>query len=285
MSTQMMPSAVGPVPAVGGVAVPKPDALFLHSRPCPPEWQRALQEVCPRYEGVSWWRIVWEPGEDVQPDLAVQRWVIWQMRTREETQRLILRDYPGCTGLREEHPRKDARWDATLRCFVKADGRLAKTDKLTWELYHETGCYGARFWVIQGDRGGHRFHLSHIEKQVLKFGSGGKLKDVPRMGDLPYAPFDSRVLPYFAHIEAVAVARKIYKYGSTHAAQLDRDERDEMERARLMLFDYLGEQFGAIYDEFRPFIKQQLRAIPHAVGAKPQHTDKDEVQHRFVTDT
>ena len=261
--------------------MPKPDALFLHDRVFLKEWTTSLHGVCPHYTGVSWFKGVWEPGEEWDP---VQRYVIWQMRTPEETQRLILRDYPGVTGFHEEHPRKDAKWDKKLGCFVKKDGRLAKTDKLTWELYHETGCYGIRFWVIQGDRGGHRFHLSHLEKQILKFASGGKMRDVPRMGDLPYAPFDARVLPHFRRIEQAAMARKICKYASANQERLDLDERREWEYARTLLFDWMGEQFGAIYDEFRPFIKEQLRKVPHAVGAKPERTDGDELKDRFVHD-
>lgn len=262
----------------------KPDALFVYDRAIPPEWTRALHDVCPRYDGISWFKIVWEPGEEFDPKLWVQRYVIWQMRTPENTQRLILRDYPGCTGLLEEHPRKDAVWDRKTGCYVKPNGSLAKTDKLTWELYKETGCYGIRFHVIQGDRGGHRFHLSHLEKQILRYGSNGKMKDVPAMGDLPFASFDSRVLEHFARIEQAAMARKICKYALQNVQNLDLDEQHEWEYARTLLFDYLGNQFGEMYDEFRPFIKEQLRKIPKPVGVKAQHTDGDELKDRFVHD-
>lgn len=264
--------------------VARPDALFLYDRAVPREWTRALQETCPRYDGISWFKIVWEPGEEFHPDFVVQRWVIWQMHTPEHTQRLILRDHPGCSGFSLEHPRKDAKWDATLGCYVKADGSFAKTDKLTYELYKETGCYGVRFWVIQGETGGHRFNLSHLEKQILKFGSNGKMKDVPKMGDLPYAPFDTRVLPHFARIEQAAMARKVCKYALQNVHALDLDERNEWEYARTLLFDYLGSQFGELYDEFKPFIKQQLRKIPVPVGARKQETDGDELKDRFVHD-
>lgn len=263
---------------------PQADRLFYHQRPVPPEWQRALMAVCPKYDGCSWFLIAWEPGEPHDPALWVQRYVIWQMQSAAMTKRLILRDHPGTVGFHDEHPRKDAVWSEKLRCYVKPDGRLAKTDAMTYELYHATGCYGSRFWVIQGETGGHRYNLSHVEKQVLTLGSRGQIRDVPLMGDLPYAPFDDRVLPHFERIEQAALARKVYKYASARLDQLDRTDRDEMEYARCLLFDYLGEQFGALYDEFRPFYKEQLRKIPHAVGAKPEFTDGDELKDRFVRD-
>lgn len=262
-------------------SVAKPDSIFLYDRAVPPEWTRALHEVCPRYDGISWFGIVWEPGEEWDP---IQRFMVWQFRTPENTRALILRDYPGCTGLTLEHPRANARWDKTQGCYVKHDGTLARTDKLTYELYQQTGCYGIRFHVIQGEHGGHRYNLSHLEKQVLKFGSNGKMKDVPRPGDLPYAPFDARVLVHFAKIERAAMARKVCKYALANVHALDMDERNEWEYARTLLFDYLGAQFGELYDEFKPFIKEQLRKIPVPVGAKRQQTDGDELKDRFVTD-
>ena len=271
-------------PLVLPSVTPRPDALFLYDRAVPKEWTTALHEVCPRYDGISWFKIVWEPGEEFDPTGWIQRFIIWQMRTPENTRALILRDYPGCTGLTQEHPRLNAKWDKDQKCYVKADGSLARTDKLTWELYQQTGCYGVRFHVIQGEHGGHRYNLSHLEKQILKFGSNGKMKDVPLPGDLPYAPFDARVLRHFARIEQAAMARKICKYALANVHQLDMDERNEWEYARTMLFDYLGEQFGELYDEFKPFIKEQLRKIPVPVGAKKVQTDGDELKDRFVTD-
>lgn len=263
----------------------QPDALFLHTRPVPSDWTRDLLKVCPRYQNTSWFKIVWEPGEEHDP---IQRFGIWQMRSEAETKKLILRDYPGVTGFHEEHPRANAKWDAKSGCYRKTagplKGRLAKTDKLTWELYHETGCYGVRFWCIQGEHGGHRYNLSHIERQILRLGSNFKLRDVPLFGELPYAPFDDRVVQHFAHIEHVAMARKVCKYAAAHLAQLDQDEHREAEQARLMLFNWMGNQFGELYDEFRPFIKQQLRQIVTPVGAKPEHTDGDEVRERFIYD-
>lgn len=278
---------IGAIPAPVELILPsvaKPDAIFLYDRQVPPEWQRALEQVCPRYDGVSWFKIAWEPGEEFDPKMWVQRWVIWQMRTQTETEKLILRDYPGVTGFRDEHPRLNAHWNRKLGCYTKPDGRMAKTDKLTYELYQQTGCYGVRFHVIQGEHGGHRYNLSHVEKQILTLGSNGKMRDVPMMADLPYAPFDSRVLVHFAKIEQAALARKVYKYAAQRLDQLDRDERDEMEYARCLMFDYLGKQFGELYDEFKPHYQEQLRKIPRVHGQKAEHTDGDELKDRFVKD-
>ena len=261
----------------------KPDALFVYDRQAPTEWDRMLKAVVPQYEGLGGFLIRWEPGEEWDP---IQRWIIWQTMTPADTQKLILADNPLVMGLVDEHPRAGAKWNEARGCYVKPDGRTAKTDKLTWEIYHETGCKASRFWVVQGETGGHRYNLSGIERKLLKLGSRGKLKDVPNPGDLPYADFDSRVLPHFEKIEAAARARKVYKYAAQRQQALDADEVIEAEKARLMLFEYLGEQFGAQYDAFRPQVKQALREIRDhlPVGFKPTFIDGDKAKDEYVKD-
>ncbi len=260
---------------------PAADALFIHQQEPPQEWQAALLRVVPRRPQARWFKLVWEPGEEWEP---IQRWVVWQMTPEDVTRGMIVADDPRVMGLTDPHPRIDVRFDPEMGCYRKPDGTLAKTDKLTWELYHATGCWGHRFWVIQGEHGGHRYNLSRVEKQILTLGSNGKIRDVPLMGDLPYAPYDERVETQFRRMEHMALARKVYQYGWAHFRELDHEQKQEMEYARALLFDWLGAQFGALYEEFRGHYKAMLRTIPHQAGDKGKLTDGDQFRERFIAD-
>jgi hypothetical protein len=183
----------------------------------------------------------------------------------------------------EEHPRKHAKWDAAAGCYRKHDGRLAKTDRLTYELYHQTGCLGERFWVIQGDRGGHRWSLNQTEKRLLWLATNGVLKDVPFPGDLPYAPFDRRVTRHLLDIERVLMTRRVLQYGEQMEASLDAEEQAELEQARGLYFDWLGEQFAEVADEFRPMYRRLVNDRP--AGMRPRETVSEAEQREVFTKT
>lgn len=265
----------------GNAVTTRPDTLFVHHRECPREWRDALARVCPPYDGATTFDIVWEPGEEWEP---IQRWMIVQELPVAMTRKLILEDSPLVMGLTDPHPREDAHWDDTTKCFRKSDGRLAKTDKFTWEHYQRTGKKATRFWVVQGETGGHRYNLSALERKVLAAGTQGKILDVPLAGDQPYAPVDGRVLRHFEKIEAAATARKIYKYAEQNWARLDREERDEAEFARAYLLDWLGEQFGQQFETYKPQIKAALRKVKERTPpwARRETTDPDEARAQFI---
>ena len=242
------------------------DDLFVWDRPVPPSWQAELDRLAPPHDHLASYRLVWEPGE---PQAPVQRWVIWQMRPKALTEKLVwtarndpTRANPKVVGLLEEHPRKNAKWDANAGCYRKHDGRLAKTDRLTYELYHQTGCLGERFWIVQGDRGGHRWALTQTEKRLLWLATNGVRKDVPFPGDLPYAPFDRRVVKHLLDIERVLMTRRVLQYADAHEGLLDAEEQAEVEQARGLYFDWLGEQFAEVADELRPLYRRMVHDRP-----------------------
>ena len=263
------------------------DSLFLWDWATPPEWQTALRAVAPAGERLSDFRIVWESGEPQNP---IQRWVIWQMRPVSYTAHQVRREIdPRFTGLTERHPREHAYWHEHSRCYRKWGGGLAKTDRLTWELYHRTGQYGQRWWVIQGPTGGHRYHLTSVEQKLLGVRSKGRMKDVPLAGDLPYAPFDQRVLAHMRQLASVAKWHRVCQYADANEARLDVEEQREAEEARGALADWLDEQFSATFDEYRPIYKQAFREMPNRMSLipkedRPRLHDNAEFREQFVNE-
>lgn len=247
--------------------------MFLWHRTTPEAWQAALDAVCPSGDKLSRYLIVWEPGE---PQAPIQRWCIWHMRPPQVTRKMIARTHrgeiidPRVMGLADYHPRRNARWDTRAGCYRKHDGGLAMTDRLTWELYHATGCYGTRWWSIQGPAGGHRFSLTHTEKKLLGTSTDGRQRDVPFIGDLPYAPFDNRVLAHLARLEEVALWQRVVGKADVAAQHKlwDADEQQAAEIARASLADWLDRQFGAIWDSYSPVYKSALREMPRRVTTK-----------------
>lgn len=156
------------------------DALFVHHREPNPEWQRHLDVLCHRAERLNWLKILWEPGDPWAP---VQRWEIREMlalddRLGEDLRLQLLEIYRG------PHPRQDGHWigEGETRRW-HSNQPVSKTQ---YELYHETGCHSLRVWVVQGEKGGHPFELSHAEQKYLR-NMGYGITDTPPPGALPYA--------------------------------------------------------------------------------------------------
>lgn len=166
--------------------------MFLHAREVPYEWQAELDAIVPRSSRVPWLKIVWQPGMVYEP---VQRWEVYEMvplitlDDGETNVPIEIRD-----SLRGPCPREWGEWmpDRTVpggRRWISS----SMVTLLQWQLYQETGCYGARFWIIQGVRGGHKYKLSAAERNFLQALAGQDV-DTPQPGNLPYAEWDQRVV-------------------------------------------------------------------------------------------
>jgi len=164
--------------------------IFFASRDPDPGWVTALAERFQRQLNVNWPKLVWMPGEWYEP---VQRWVIYEMLPRLDLiNELWILDIQG------DDPRNRGRWipDDSVP-GGKRWWSEAFVSHLQWELFRETNCYPALYWIIQGDQGGHKWRLTPQEKQLLRL-NGCRVTDTPLPGDLPYAPFDNRVIEHLA---------------------------------------------------------------------------------------
>lgn len=170
-----------------------------YARAPEPGWQAALDAATLVGDGTQVGRLVlhWVAGDPWQP---VHRWLLFQCQPWAYVPDTIKRE------LRGPHPRTHARLEyvprvidgkALLRPAVRG-GPCRLIDRTQWVLHRqlerETGqlVFPRYCWVIQGNRGGHPFQVSDSEQQLRR--AQGLPADVPSVGDLPYAPFDGRVL-------------------------------------------------------------------------------------------
>ncbi len=240
---------------------------FYWDRPFPKAWQDALDRLSPAGDRLSSYLGVWAPGE---PELPIQRFVIWQMRPRWYTGMQVRRRRdPRFIGLTQEPPRRHARWDPQAKCYRKWGGGMAMCDRLTYQLYQRTGRYGQRWWVLQGRRGGHRYLLTNTERKILGLDSRNQQRDVPKAGDLPYAPLDQRTLDRIGDLEQVALWHRVCARVSAQEHRWDAAEREAAEVARGKLADWLDAQWGETWDQAAGLYKQALRTIaPTGVSRK-----------------
>lgn len=149
-------------------------------RTVPRDWATQLAELYPRSEQISWPRLRWEPG---YPWEVVERWMIDEMIPPHAVMPDVLEQLQSPTP-------PQGHWDAVLDEYVHDDDSIITTT--AWKLFRETGCWARPFWVIQGTKGGHKRWFSESEKKLLRL--HGLPSDPAAPGDLPYAPFDNRVI-------------------------------------------------------------------------------------------
>jgi hypothetical protein len=156
---------------------------YCAHRDVPPEWQAALEAIVPRSAVVPWLLLYWHAGQPYEP---TQRWVVYEC-----VPNLALVPPDHLRDLQGDSPRTRGTWrpDPTV-----PGGQRWCSDSLhslaQWEIFGATHCYPKLFWIIQGSRGGHVWRLDHVLRNFkLSLGQG----DVPNIGDLPYAEWDTRV--------------------------------------------------------------------------------------------
>jgi len=166
----------------------------------PADWQRQLEEIIPRGEVVSWLWVAWVPGDPADP---VQRWVLY-----EATPAARVSEYfrEAIQGLGE----------------AADDGEALTAEQLRiLDFWHREKALLEPFWVIQGERGGHKYRFTETEKARLRLHS--LPDDPPLPGALPYAPFDQRVLrqirAWHALRHAYANIREMNKHRRDRAEQ------------------------------------------------------------------
>ncbi|UOF79620.1 hypothetical protein [Caudoviricetes sp.] len=222
-----------------------------------------LEAVSPKSDNLAWLHLAWEPGEGIITvdgdtfDQRVERWVLWQVQPIQFVAAHIVKELQG------PHPRSTGQW----RPYTRGDGSrgvrwfggaASVITKQQWELYRETGGYATAWWVVQGDKGGHRVSLSPPEMALYaaEFGVGLNDVEVPRMGQLPYADFDQRVLDAIAAHDHLSQFAGMAGLGSRYGEFLLRALADKEEQARAKAYDNV---FVGAADEYADELSWHLR--------------------------
>lgn len=238
----MLPKAPAPPPGpvqlldAAGEAIrpelpPLPGCDFTWDRTPPPAWQAELDRTFPRSDRLSWLLVGWYAADEVLDGQRikvdpVQRWVIWQMTPAAAVPPLI-RDYL-------EGPPPHPKHNPIPVCREQ------------WDLFRSTGCYAQAYWIIQGERGGHKRRFTDVEAKVLN--ARGLPTHPPVPGSLPYAPFDRRVLDKLLELDRARFWNRGIELDERKPEDLDAEHREAAEAARGWLFNWLESQVDAAYD-------------------------------------
>ena len=226
---------------------------FVHERDPKPEWVEQLREVSVLTDAHGQLEIVWEPGD---PWFPCQRWTLW------ETLHVSQVDPEEVEALRGPNPRGEGHMCTKVRvpgqfacqCPRKLEAWRGSPNpgvNLTqWKLFQQTGRVGRQFWVIEGDRGGHKWLLTEEEKKIL-CAHGRDPDALPEAGSMPYAEFDARVMQHITRFNRLRqlrlsldqYKRRMGKHYQLHRAQVERDIRRQF-------VDWMDAQMKPEYDLF-----------------------------------
>lgn len=233
---------------------------FQHEKDVPEAWQRQLAELAPRVQSLSWLKILWLPGT---PEDPIQRYVIFQMTQREKIPGPVLDLLQG------PPPSKDHRIDLMLE---------------QWELFRETRCYGQPFWIIQGEKGGHKRRFNRIEQMTCKM--HGRPQFPPAAGDLPYAPFDQRVIDKLAPLDRAQFWERGIQFCEGEEWKAS-DLTDEEHQAALgdfqgKLWDWLESQADQALDSVLTLHNQDAILSNVPTSDDVPYLDRDTVRQHFI---
>lgn len=208
----------------------KAPANFMWDREAPPDWQAWLDKVFPRNERLSWLKLIWIAGDETVSDFGrlrvdpVQRWVLFQCTSVVPSAVLPLLLGP------PPHPK---------------DNRIPLMRE-QWDLYQSDQVYGQPYWIIQGERGGHKRRFNKFEQKLLK---AQRLPcDAPVAGALPYAPFDNRVIDKIVAFDHVQFWSRAIELDERKPDDLDAEERETTKAMRAWLLNWLESQVDAQMD-------------------------------------
>lgn len=267
---------------------------YQHTRTPDPAWQADLERLAPRSdENVNWLKIHWFAGWDYEP---IQRWRVFEMITvREVSGRLnvpfeMLEDLKGMS---PRHP-DNGKWirEGFKVLDEESDGfdrwcSWSSVDFDQWTLFQETGCFPVPVWIIQGDKGGHRWRLSSAELGILK-DSGIEEPKLPLPGELSYADYNQLTFTQLAEFDKLRKWRMNTSWDSrlepNHAGLWVRRERQEMEKDyNRALLKHLEDQMEAAVGELP---RSRLPGMSDLLPGDPSYNRNEEAEDEvFVNET
>lgn len=180
----------------GWLPIRPTDAVFIKAQEPPKEWIAQLRELSPKSDEHGWLYLHWEAGD---PWIPGQRWLLYEMIHPKWVDEDVLEE------LRGPHPRSEGHMCSVnvpkqFQCLCRRKreswrgGPCLLITLTQYELFHKTGYFARPFWVIQGSKGGHKRTFNEQESEMLRLAE--LPGDAPGVGDLPYAPFDQRVVKH-----------------------------------------------------------------------------------------
>ena len=230
-----------------------------YTRAFPSDWLRRLREVSPVVEAHSY----------LHPRWYAHRWVLYEMVP------LWAIEDPGLvSALRGPHP------DTLPEAERVALGQ-AGCSVYQYETFQATGRYARPSWILQGSHGGHAAAYDRPTKELLK--ATQRPTEPPAVGDLPYAPFDERVVRQLIKMDRLKQAQNdlsAFKRQATTEGQR-RALREAMRAARAEYLAFLDEQVEEAAELFvSAYRKGEFEGAP--VSARDWVQTDEEANHAFI---
>jgi hypothetical protein len=253
--------------------------------------QAELDRCFGRSENLSWLYADWMSSDYEE---VCERWVIYQMMPAK----FVIPDI--ARGLDGPNPQALGFWTKKTHYTASEMWLLKKTGKVPeqparvwhstampgvthrkWHLWREFGCEAKLFWVVQGSAGGHKYKIKDVPEMHARE-LMGLPPDTPSVGELPYAPFDARVIQQLARLDAERFYVECSNLLQRTPHMLDEDEKAAARKVRKQLYQWWSEQ-----------VKESLDVLPSRWWAerrldvplnKANTLDPDIVQEEFITD-
>lgn len=267
---QASPVGLPPAPSV---------TSFVHTREPEQSWQSRLWQMFPPSDYKAKMVIWWEPGDTWEP---IQRWVIYQvMPYQTKVRGRVVDAVPPQIRKQLEgpHPRSSGFYSEMYERWMNGPAPLIT--KTAWEIARVHKGWARPYWIVQGDKGGHRYRAFSWEKYLSKMAGGtGQL---PLAGDLPYAEPDEQTWDALGqagrwHSAALGAAGLALK----HPAQLSPDEWDMVKNIAGSYSKWMGDQIAEDADELAFALRKA--EVPRPVGFKPEAIDYDAEEEDRVND-
>lgn len=247
------------------------------------EWQAQLDREF--YRGPHFGRLLlrFDPGDPWQP---INRFFLWQAVDPRyvKIEPWVLR------ALKGPSPRSTGHYcgDGYCLCAVKHNrwdkGATRHVDTLQWRIYRETGLYATRWWVLQGNRGGHRYAWETTELASLVSQMKTGERHPPEVCSLPPAPFDARVLKAIRLERRASGATRILGDLWRRRDQLTAEDKEAALAARREIMAWIDAQTETMMGEGLDILPQYFEELygRAPVGHKVT-TDYEKEEELFVT--
>lgn len=218
-------------------------------RSAPSDWVARLREVDPIRDAVSYLELVWYD--------TAERWVLYEM--------VPVYDY-------DHRPTVDLQILSELKgvdpTLIPETAPLIS--RRQWLLYQQTGRWARPSWCIQGSKGGHLVAYDSATQELLR--RTGRPDRPPAPGDLPYAPFDERVVTQILRMSKLTQARNdLDEFRRQYAGEGGkRKYKEALRDARAQQLAWLDSQMD---EAAELFVSAYRKGEFDAVGAPLDETD------------
>lgn len=265
----------------------------LFNRVVPIEWEKELAEISPPNGRFLWLKLQYRAGYPWEP---IERYMIYQMTPahlmevkagqKPSLMSVILEqlqdpDPPSAHG--NFYDKQFDNGDGTTGKFIRNPDCLITEH--AWQLYRETGCWGRPYWIIQGDKGGHKWEFTKAEKKLLM--QAGLPRDPPRAGDLPYAEWDDKVKAKLMLLDMLrgqhGERRRAAAVAKGHSVQEEHEKELQLE-LRKNLVKFLADQVSEIApDAHKALLEMDAPYVHHTKEETLRHEERmEQAEEDFI---